>query len=99
MASLESIPAAEVELLEAQAWAELHGQFGLDKGTEFAVVRRWGRSTALASQIVNAVAINRAVGFGFERPFEKGQLAQVRDFFRQRTALAQSVRALNTPSE
>ena len=61
----------------------MHGQFALDAGSEFAVVKRWGRSTALASPLVEAVAINRAIGFGFEHPLDAKQLAEVRDFFRE----------------
>jgi len=77
------ISSAEVEFLEAQAFAELHGRFALDAGGELAVVKRCGRSTMLASRAADAVAINRAIGFGFERPFDAGQLAEVRDFFLQ----------------
>ena len=77
------ILSAEVELLEAQAWAELHGRFGLDVGSEIAAVMRSGRSTVLACRVVDAVAINRAIGFGFEQSLDEMALANVRAFFRQ----------------
>jgi hypothetical protein len=83
MGANSPISSAEVELLEAEAFAELHGQFAVEVGSEVASVKRWGRAAALASRSVDAVAINRAVGFGFEAPLDATQLAEVRDFFRQ----------------
>lgn len=83
MAGRARVSSAEVELLEASVWAELHGRFGLEAGNEFAIVKRWGRAAALASRAANAVAINRAIGFGFERPLDRRQLSEIRTFFRE----------------
>lgn len=74
---------AGCELLEATVWAELHGRFGLEAGEDFATVRRWGRATGLASHTANIVAVNRAIGFGFERPLDRGQLEEIRGFYQE----------------
>jgi hypothetical protein len=69
------------ELLEATVWAELHGRFGVEAGENVATVRRWGRATGLASRTANIVAVNRAIGFGFERPLDRGLLEEIRAFY------------------
>ena len=74
---------AEIELLEAAVWAELHGRFGLEAGEDLAAIKQWGSATALASRAADAVAINRAIGFGFEREVDAGQLSEIRAFFRE----------------
>lgn len=83
MAEPSRTSGAESELLEATAWAELHGRFGLKAGSHVATVRRWGRATCLASHTANIVAVNRAIGFGFERPLDHGQLGELRAFYRE----------------
>lgn len=75
--------AADVELLEAAVWANLHGQFAQDAGDHFAVVQRLGRAAVLASPATDAVAVNRAIGLGFEQPLHAAQLAELRDFYRR----------------
>jgi hypothetical protein len=74
---------AESELLEATAWAALHGRFGMRAGSDVATVRRWGRAAALASRAANIVAVNRAIGFGFERRLDRAQLEEIRAFYRE----------------
>lgn len=74
---------AEVELLEADAWASLHGAFASTSGQHAAAVGRWGRATALATRGVDAVAVNRAIGFGFDRRLDAGQLGELRAFYRE----------------
>lgn len=70
-------------MLEAQAWSELHGNFGLRAGPEMATVKRWGRSVALVSQAADIVAVNRAIAFGFDEPFGRHQLTELRQFFQE----------------
>lgn len=74
---------AECELLEATVWAELHGRFGLEAGSDVATVRRWGRATGLVSRTANIVAVNRAIGFGFERRLDGAQLEEIRAFYQE----------------
>lgn len=74
---------AESELLEATVWAELHGRFGLEVGSDVATVRRWGRATGLVSRRANIVAVNRAIGFGFERPLDSVQFEELRAFYQE----------------
>lgn len=83
MVTPSSTSAAEVELLEAEVWARLHGQFATDAGEQLAAVKRSGRATILASRTIDAVAINRAIGFGFEQRLDEGQLSNIRTFYRQ----------------
>jgi hypothetical protein len=73
---------AEVELLEAEAWATLHGAFAHVGGEQIAAVKRWGRPAALVTRNVEAVAINRAIGFGFDHSLDPQEFAEVRTFFR-----------------
>jgi hypothetical protein len=74
---------SEVELLEAQAWAELHGAFALSSGEHVAAVKRWGRATTLVAQNLDTVAVNRAIGFGFERLLDREHLEELRTFYRE----------------
>ena len=74
---------ADVELLEATAWAQLHGRFGLEAGDGVASVKRIGKATILASGAADIVAVNRAIGFGFERPLDAEQLSEIRRFYRE----------------
>lgn len=75
--------AAQVELLEADVWAELHGQFARDAGNQFAVVQRRGHATILVSAATDAVAVNRAIGLGFEQPLSAPQLTDLRAFYQR----------------
>ena len=61
--------AADVELLEAELWATMHGSFAETTGRGMAEVKRWGQQTAFATRGVRVAAVNRAIGFGFEAPF------------------------------
>ncbi|HEX6598250.1 MAG TPA: GNAT family N-acetyltransferase [Gemmatimonadaceae bacterium] len=83
MAVPSPVISAECELLEAAAWGELHGRFGLQAGSDIATVRRWGRAATLVSRAANIVAVNRAIGFGCERPLDRGQLDDIRTFYRE----------------
>ena len=73
----DSIVAAEVELLEAEAWAQLHGAFAQTNTQLSPAVRRYGRATALITPAVDVVAINRVIGLGFEQPLDASQLAEI----------------------
>jgi GNAT superfamily N-acetyltransferase len=75
--------AAEIEHLEAAAWADLHGHFARDAGDQFAVVQRHGRAAMLASRAADVVAVNRVIGFGFERRLDAGDLAKWRAFYQR----------------
>jgi hypothetical protein len=75
--------AADVELLEADVWAALHGSFANEAGEQFAAVEWRGRATLLASRASDAAAINRAIGFGFDQPFGLTQLADVCAFYKR----------------
>ena len=78
----DNIVAAEVELLEAEAWAQMHGAFA-QTGTLLApAVRRYGRATALITPGVDVVAINRVIGLGFEQPLDASQLADINAGYR-----------------
>src|SRR6476469_1660971 len=82
MSASHSIDAGEVELLEAAAWASLHGAFAELTGGRDAAVRRWGRATALAARTVKIAAVNRAIGFGFDRALDEETLAELAQFYR-----------------
>lgn len=75
------ISSAEVELFEATVWAQLHGRFALQAGDYFARVARQGRAAILASRAADAVAINRALGCGFDQPLDSTRLADISTFF------------------
>jgi GNAT superfamily N-acetyltransferase len=77
------ISSAAIELLDATVWAELHGRFVRGAGDALGVVERWGSATVLASGITDAVALNRAIGFGFEQACDAEQLGTLRTFFRR----------------
>jgi GNAT superfamily N-acetyltransferase len=83
MATDFPISPAAVELLDAEVWAQLHGEFAAAAGPAFALVKRVGRATILASPAFDVVAINRAMGFGFDEPFNERQLSEIREFFRE----------------
>jgi GNAT superfamily N-acetyltransferase len=76
------ISSAEIELFEATVWAQLHGRFALQAGNDLATIERRGRAVMLSSRAADAVAINRAIGFGFDGPLDSGRLADIRAFFR-----------------
>lgn len=81
--ALSSNLSAEVELLEAEVWASLHGAYARAGGEQTAAIKRWGRAAALVTRNADAVAVNRALGFGFERRFDLEQFAEIRTFFRE----------------
>ena len=61
----------------------MHGSFAATTGQGIAAVRRWGRETALATRDVPVVAVNRAIGFGFDRLFDASPLREVQSFYQQ----------------
>lgn len=72
---------ADVELLEAEAWAQMHTAWAAEvPGATKA--KRWGRTTGLLTPAVEAVAVNRVIGLGCEEPLDRRRLAEVRDFYR-----------------
>lgn len=73
--------AADVELLEAEAWAQMHAAWATE-APGATTVKRWGRSTALLTPAVEAVAVNRTIGLGCEEPLDRRRLMEVRDFYR-----------------
>ena len=73
---------ADVELLEAETWATLHGSFANKAGGQAATVKRWGRAAALVTRDVAVAAVNRAIGFGFDRALDQQQLAEIWQFYR-----------------
>jgi GNAT superfamily N-acetyltransferase len=77
------VDSTEVELIEAEASASLLEAFALASGGQIAEVRRWGRAATLVVQHLDTVAVNRAIGFGFERPLDLAQLAEIRAFYRE----------------
>jgi hypothetical protein len=72
---------ADVELLEAEAWAQMHTAWAAE-APGATTVKRWGRSTALRTPAVEAVAVNRAIGLGCDEPLDRKTLGEVRDFYR-----------------
>jgi GNAT superfamily N-acetyltransferase len=71
---------ADVELLEAEAWATMHTAWAADiPGAT--TVKRWGRSTGLLTPAVEAVAVNRVIGLGCEEPLDRQTLTEVRNFY------------------
>ena len=74
--------AAEVEFLEAEAWAQLHGAFAQTDTRTAPMVRRYGRASALVTPHVDVVAVNRVIGLGFEQPLDAAQLMDVAAFYR-----------------
>ena len=73
--------ASDVELLEAEAWAQMDEAWAReDPGAT--CVRRWGRATSLVTPSVDAVAVNRVIGLGCDEALDREQLAAVRDFYR-----------------
>lgn len=51
-------------------------------GAQIAAVKRWGRPAALVTRNVDAVAVNRAIGFGFDHGLDAREFAEIRAFFR-----------------
>jgi GNAT superfamily N-acetyltransferase len=74
--------AAEVELLEADVWAAMHGRFADTTGHGIAAIRRWGRAATLAMRDIPAVSVNRAIGFGFDRPLDPALFSEIQAFYR-----------------
>lgn len=72
---------ADVELLEAEAWARMHSAW-VAEAPGATTVKRWGRSTGLLTPAVPAVAVNRVIGLGFDEPLDRKRLFEVRDFYR-----------------
>lgn len=72
---------AAVELLEAEAWAQMHVAWAA-KAPGATKVKRWGRATGLLTPAVDAVAVNRVIGLGCEEPLDRRKLAEVRDYYR-----------------
>jgi GNAT superfamily N-acetyltransferase len=72
---------ADVELLEAEAWAQMHAAWAAE-APGATTVKRWGRSTGLRTPAVEAVAVNRVIGLGCEEPLDRHTLTAVRDFYR-----------------
>lgn len=74
---------AQIEFLEAEAWTQrveaLPAELKERLGTR---ARRFGRAVALATPGADAAAVNRAVGFGLERPLDASLLADVIAFYR-----------------
>ena len=73
--------ATDVELLEAQAWAQMHEAWAKEDPGATAV-HRWGRATGLLTPSVKAVAVNRVIGLGCEDSLTPEGLAAVRDVYR-----------------
>ena len=82
MSSADSIFAAEVELLEAEAWAQMHGAFAQTDTLLSPAVRRYGRATALITPGIDVVAINRVIGLGFHQPLDASQLSEITAYYR-----------------
>jgi len=72
---------AEVELLEAEAWAQMHAAWAAEAPAA-TKVQRWGHATGLLTPAVEAVAVNRVIGLGCEEPLDRRMLAEVRAFYR-----------------
>ena len=75
--------ATDVELLEAEAWAQMQNAWAAE-APGVTIVERWGRATGLVTRSVDAVAVNRAIGLGCEEPLDRQRLADVREFYRSR---------------
>ena len=75
---------APIEFLEAEAWTQrvetLPAEVKERLGTR---ARRFGRAVALATPGADAAAVNRAVGFGLERPLDASLLADLTAFYRE----------------
>jgi GNAT superfamily N-acetyltransferase len=72
---------ADVELLEAEAWAQMHTAWAAE-APGATIVKRWGHSTGLLTPAVVAVAVNRVIGLGCEEPLDRQRLTEVRNFYR-----------------
>ncbi|HEY2066483.1 MAG TPA: GNAT family N-acetyltransferase [Gemmatimonadaceae bacterium] len=72
---------ADVELLEAEAWAQMHAAWAAE-APGATTVKRWGRATGLLTPAVEAVAVNRVIGLGCEVPLDRQTLTEVRNFYR-----------------
>lgn len=80
--SPDTIVAAEVELLEAEAWARMHAAFAQQTHTLPGLdVRRYGRASALVTPTMDVVAINRVIGLGFEQPLDAARLAEINAYY------------------
>jgi GNAT superfamily N-acetyltransferase len=73
--------ATDVELLEAEAWAQMHEAWAREV-PGVTCLHRWGRATSLVTPSVDAVAVNRVIGLGCDEALDREQLAAVRDFYR-----------------
>lgn len=70
--------AAEVELIEAEAWAELQLALSADLRARLgAQVRRRGGALSLLAPGVDAPSVNRTLGLGFESPLTSKQLDEI----------------------
>src|SRR3954467_12536480 len=72
---------SEVELLEAEAWAQMHWAWAAE-APGVTTVKRWGRATGLLTPAVRAVAVNRVLGLGCAAPLTREDLADIAEFFR-----------------
>lgn len=72
---------ADVEFLEAEAWAQMHAAWAAE-APGATKVKRWGRATGLLTPGVDAVAVNRTIGLGCDEPLDRRRLAEVREFYR-----------------
>jgi GNAT superfamily N-acetyltransferase len=73
--------ASDVELLEAEAWAQMHEAWAREVPGA-TCVHRWGRAASLVTPSVDAVAVNRVIGLGCDEALDREQLTAVRDFYR-----------------
>lgn len=73
--------ATDVELLEAQAWAQMHEAWAREVPGA-TTVQRWGGATGLLTPLVKAVAVNRVIGLGCDESLDRERLTAVRDFYR-----------------
>src|SRR5258705_2076218 len=71
----------DVELLEAEAWAQMPTAWAAE-APGATPVKGWGRSTGLVTPAVAAVAVNRVIGLGCEEPLDRQKLTEVRELDR-----------------
>ena len=78
---------ADVEAIEAEAWAQLAEGLDATYRAQFGVeIVRVGRAAAFVAPGLDSPWLNRALGFGFDTPFDDQRLDELRHWYASRGA-------------